>query len=321
MKHKVVLVIGFGISIFALLFLFWNLDSETLLRSVRAVRWGYLPGYAAVIYGGIFLFAVRWWILLEHRVSYRRVLALLFLGQGMNMLLPARGGDILRVYKSKIFSGLPTGTVTGRMLFEKVIDLFLVFLAGAGAIFYQLNDPELQSRITVVLFILLLSLMVSIPVLLYRREMIHRWSKEVFHILRLSDHLHEKITSIVRDITRTIRLSDFLSVLLISVIGWGGFYAFSYVVGGELLGLSLNYPEALILTFAGMLGVMLPSAPSGVGVYHASIVSAFLLLQKERSDGVIYATILHLTQVVLLALPGISVYYYLMKKSQFRSIL
>jgi hypothetical protein len=48
-----------------------------------------------------------------------------------------------------------------------------------------------------------------------------------------------------------------------------------------MLSLELSPEEISFILFCGAMSLALPSAPSGVGVYHASIISAFLIIEAD----------------------------------------
>ena len=60
----------------------------------------------------------------------------------------------------------------------------------------------------------------------------------------------------------------------------------------------------------GTLGLMLPGAPSGLGTYHASVVSAFVILGRPAAEGLLLATAIHFLFFVALGLPVVLLYLY-----------
>ena len=57
------------------------------------------------------------------------------------------------------------------------------------------------------------------------------------------------------------------------------------------------------MLWASGLGLMIPAAPSGLGVYHATVVSVFYILGRPIAEGLVLATALHLSFFVALVLP------------------
>src|SRR6185295_1038879 len=76
----------------------------------------------------------------------------------------------------------------------------------------------------------------------------------------------------------------------------------------KFVGVEVLVSSCLILILFASLGVALPSAPSGLGVFHASIASAFELLGYSIEVGLFYATILHAIINIPLAIGAIVIY-------------
>jgi len=76
-----------------------------------------------------------------------------------------------------------------------------------------------------------------------------------------------------------------------------------------MVGIPVGYVEALILVFVGALGLALPAAPSGLGTFHASILSGFVLLGRDSTDGFVLAVAIHAVFFLALLLPGAIAYF------------
>jgi uncharacterized membrane protein YbhN (UPF0104 family) len=85
--------------------------------------------------------------------------------------------------------------------------------------------------------------------------------------------------------------------------------ALSYGAFLLFLGIEPDLTAVLVLIMFGALGVAVPSAPSGLGVFHASMASAFEILGHGWEKGVLYATILHALLNLPLAAAALSVYF------------
>jgi hypothetical protein len=51
--------------------------------------------------------------------------------------------------------------------------------------------------------------------------------------------------------------------------------------------------DAMVLLFAAALGLAIPAAPSGLGTFHAAIVSAFAILGRSPAEGLVLAVAIH----------------------------
>jgi hypothetical protein len=53
---------------------------------------------------------------------------------------------------------------------------------------------------------------------------------------------------------------------------------------------------------------MIPAAPSGLGTFHASVVSAFIIMDRSAAEGLLVATAIHLLFFVAYVLPAAVIY-------------
>ena len=60
---------------------------------------------------------------------------------------------------------------------------------------------------------------------------------------------------------------------------------------------------------------MLPAAPSGVGTFHASVVSAFIFMNRSPAEGLLVATAIHLLFFVAYVVPA-TIFYSRWRHSQ-----
>jgi uncharacterized membrane protein YbhN (UPF0104 family) len=87
---------------------------------------------------GVMLVAVRWRSLLAAGgigAPAPRLFASLTMGSAVNNLVPARGGDVVRVESAHQLTGAPRLAIAGTMLSERILDAFvLALLVVAGAL-------------------------------------------------------------------------------------------------------------------------------------------------------------------------------------------
>jgi hypothetical protein len=88
-------------------------------------------------------------------------------------------------------------------------------------------------------------------------------------------------------------------------------YATAYFFRGQLVDMNLFYPENLIVMFAGVLGPIAPTAPSGIGIFSASAIASFLILGRSLAKSFLLGIVFHLLFSIAVKLPALSVYCYL----------
>jgi uncharacterized membrane protein YbhN (UPF0104 family) len=109
-----------------------------LLGSLAALPLSAVLAAVAATMAGVMLGAVRWRSLLAAagvHASPSRLFAALTIGAAVNNLVPARGGDAVRVESAHQLTGASRLTVGGTMVSERILDAFVLgLLVVAGAV-------------------------------------------------------------------------------------------------------------------------------------------------------------------------------------------
>jgi uncharacterized membrane protein YbhN (UPF0104 family) len=118
-----------------------------LLASLGTLPPSALAAAAAATMAGVMLGAVRWRSLLGAagvQAPVGRLFAALTIGSAVNNLVPARGGDAVRIESAHQLTGASRLAVTGTMVSERVLDGFvLALLVVGGALAAGVGGPFL----------------------------------------------------------------------------------------------------------------------------------------------------------------------------------
>ena len=121
----------------------------TLARSLAQLPPGAVSAAVAAGLGGVVLCAVRWRILLAAAgvdASTRRLFAAFTTGAAVNNLVPARGGDAVRVESVRQQTGAPRLVVAGTLVAERLLDgVVLALLIVTGALLAHTGDTFLYA--------------------------------------------------------------------------------------------------------------------------------------------------------------------------------
>lgn len=272
-------------------FSFADLDAFRGLAS-RA-QWNRLPALVLLVLAIVLAVGWRWRTLLLKALTLKRSIIVTALGLGGNQILPLRGGDALRVVLSTRGPRAPSlHAGVSALAMEKVFDLIAVAafgLASTAAVLVpasesQLNVVPIALAILTIATAALLTARSGLMIKTFRyiARATHLPARPYRHLLRPLHHLRESVTP------------GRIAVLLIetSVI-WLLLYVLAYLAIAQLVGMTLGVAEAMVLLFAAALGLAIPAAPSGIGTFHAAIVSAFVLLGKPASEGLVLAVAIH----------------------------
>ncbi|MBC7939435.1 MAG: flippase-like domain-containing protein [Chitinophagaceae bacterium] len=280
---------------------------------VRAVFDRMRPLYAGAYFATAVLiaivFAYRWRVLMDGKLSHRAAGAVAMISMGGNMLLPARGGDLLRVHVSQSEAQLPVAVVLSRLVLEKVMDLGAVALVGACAALWLSNRGMSASTVVIAASgsLFLCTVLFVVAVKRYAAYL-HRFVRFAFSLVGRGARLERHIERLLQDLGENVRGLVFTWPIALTLLMWGVIYSGCYMSAAHFVGVPLSYPEAMLVLAAGGLGLMIPAAPSGVGTFHASVISAFVYMDRTIADGFAVATAIHLLLLVSFAPPAAFLY-------------
>ena len=239
-------------------------------------------------------FGWRWHTLLREGLTLKRCILVTALGLGANQVLPLRGGDALRVAVTARGTGAPTLHVAiSALALEKVFDLVAVATFGVASAAVLLGGA--QERVGVNAVGLAVAILLITVVLLaaarfgWLSQEVRRFARWIRMPPRLYRHIYAPLHHL-----RLASSPGRLGLLLFETVCiWIVLYVLSYLAIAEMLGVSLDIADAVILLFAAAIGLAIPAAPSGIGTFHAAIVSAFVIVGRPSSEGLVLAVGIH----------------------------
>jgi uncharacterized membrane protein YbhN (UPF0104 family) len=126
-----------------------NLNWAEIGRLVQPQRLGWLPAVAALALTGSLLRAWRWRLIVG-RQSRLSIMRAFWINEGanfVNVLIPARLGDLLRMFWLRRWCQLPTGGGAGMVMADHAFELGVatVMLGGAAAIYIVAHGADAGS--------------------------------------------------------------------------------------------------------------------------------------------------------------------------------
>jgi uncharacterized membrane protein YbhN (UPF0104 family) len=210
-----------------------------------------------------------------------------------NAVLPARGGDVLRVTLLNRRTGAPVRTVVGTLVSERVADgacLGLVFAAGA-AITHGAGIPPAPMLGALTLVVLAVLAGAGVALAARRSARARRIADFVSPMLESLRRLPGGHGAAIAGLT--------LAVWLAEAVTW---WAVAPAVGIDLAPLQALY----LLGIAGVFG-LIPSGPGYAGTLDAAVLFGLRALHVAPADAVGYLLALRFVLYVPIALAGAAV--------------
>jgi hypothetical protein len=262
-----------------------------------------IPEYLVV---GILICLCAWWLRgwryhvilknLSYRVSITASTACIFISQTVNLIVPARLGDFVRVFILKHEYNVTYSEGVSSLVVERVLDIFTVALLGAVALYFVVNVPAWFYTVIV------LPLVAGVIFFLFLLFM-GKFSSKNRYITIFLTMLHE-----IKRASLSLK-----AVLLLggsSIIIW---LLDIFVCVTVVMMFQQQIPFAIIVLaiVIGNLVKAIPLTPGGVGTYEISLAITFGLAGVDPAVATLIAVIDHLIKnLVTLAGGIVSIYYF-----------
>jgi len=235
----------------------------------------------------------RWQVLFERPPAFASMFAALVIGQAGNFLLPARLGDVMRVYVLGRREGRPAALTIGTIAAEKLVELIvLIGLTALVAPFVPLPDWlwEPSARLGV---IVLLGLALSGLLFLQQSRLRRLWAWLGAKILRSAPaRTTEQFDLTVSGLSPLRQWPQVGRLVAWSALIWALMIATNYALFFALP-IAPSWLMATVLLLVLQIGVAVPSTPGKVGVFQALAVLTLSLFAVDRVLAFSYGLLLY----------------------------
>lgn len=302
MKKKVFTTLGWIISIALLASLFARLDLRAIWQGFVGARWSYLILAAAINFTVVGMKALRWqWLMRpEVKTQFWSIFRATTIGMAGNNVLPARGGDLLKIYligKWEQVSKTMLASITG---LDKIFEGLTILILFAALSMHSTFPEWVQRGTIIVSAATTVLLIISILLLLHHRRTPSHIEDELGRFSRIAKRLGSGFGALAssRIAVNTLIVSMLICAVQIITI-WCCQKAF-----GERLDI---WVPALVYV-AVNLAVMIPSAPSGIGTFEFAVVLAYSWMGIRAETGFNIAIVYHAIQFIPITLTGAIMY-------------
>ncbi len=278
-----------------------------LIHTVKKIGWtGVLWVFTA--YTLVMLFrSIRWQLLLKQaneKIPFYKVVLVAYIAWAQNAFIPARLGELSRLYYLKRDHDVKIGKNSGTIILEKAFDAIgLAFLLGITAWMVSIHLP-VQKEIKIgLLFLGTASIIGIILLALYLiygeklTEALKKWPK--------AENLHEKFhTPFKEAVTQgVIDWKIILITFILTVLQWFTEASTIYLVSLRL-GLRTPWLAVMLASLFGYATFILPLLPGNVGSFEGVIAVVLQGFGVPYEKGFQVPFLTHLLVVAYLAITG-----------------
>jgi uncharacterized protein (TIRG00374 family) len=255
---------GLFISAVGILGVAWWAFHQDLPRFPHTAHALSLIAAASAIYlVGTLLRGERWYQLLRaaHVAPTRRSCCeLTFVGYMGNSVLPARGGDVLRIYLLGREQGISRRVALGSLVAERLLDVLVLGALFVLLAYGLLQDVPRLTGATLVVTVAALALLAAAAVTMIR--LVRRSGR--FLVARA-------FVAPALVATRALTRVQGIGLAALTLLIWA-FESATYFVVGAAVDLDMSPLEALYLVALTGLFVMIPAGPGNLGTFDAGVL-------------------------------------------------
>jgi uncharacterized protein (TIRG00374 family) len=273
---------------------------DDLFRAIQHI----IPLYLVV---AVAICLCAWWLRgwryhsilksLNYHIGVTVSTACIFVSQTVNLVIPARLGDFVRVFILKHEYGTTYSEGVSSLVVERVFDIVTVAFLGAVSLFFVLNAP---AWFTTLIIVPLAAGLIFFAFLLF----IGKFSSENKYVTIVLNMLHEiKRASLgIRSIT--VLGTSSIIIWLIDIL-----VCYAVVM---MFGEQIPFAIVVLAIVIGNLVKAVPLTPGGMGTYEAALWFTFGLAGGvPAASAVLIAVIDHLIKNLVTLVGGIvSIYYF-----------
>lgn len=321
-KYILLLSIGLGLLYLA----FRGNDLKKMLRDIESANyfWVLLSLFVSVL--AYISRAMRWNMLIEslgYKPKVRNTYWALIFGYFANLAVP-RLGEVSRCGALSRKEKIPFNELLGTVVIERVVDVLMLVVSLLLVSFLEFGllknlalrafnfhiYPAHSSFILMVNSWKFIAVMLSPLVLLIFLQIFFSWHRK--NQSPTFDKISKLFLGIVRGFQTILKMKNNWKFIAHTLFIWIMYFIVSYVCFFSIPATSNLTPKDGLFIFAvGGIGMTAP-VQGGFGIYHLIVSQAMTLLGIQLSDGLVYATIVHTAQTLLvLLMGGISVIYFL----------
>ena len=265
-----------------------GLQLDELGDALADAKWWPIAIAAVINFGLLGCKALAWHVMLapEHVVPIRRLVRYTITAFAASVIVPARGGEVLRLVALRRFDGVPLTQSAAVALAEKLIDVLAMLLIMAPIPWLLPGLPPSVSwwigGLSAGALIALVILVIAVG-----RVRPTGWFGRIvtgMRVLRRPSRFSGTVALLV-----VLWLLDIVMVQLT-------LYA---------VGIDLPWAGAALVLFTSNIAIALPSTPGQVGAFELGAVAGLTVLHVARAPAMAFAVLYHALQIVPLLAVGL----------------
>jgi glycosyltransferase 2 family protein len=295
-RHALRLVLGTAATVAFLILFVREVDFGQAWREIRGLPGWTMLGALGLLLVNVGTMAVRWRYLLEgagYRVRLRSLFSTVCVGRAANNVVPARGGDLLRIESMREIANVPVFVTAGTLFAERLLDgvvlaawiLIGALLIGEGGI-PLLTGIALSSGTALGVFL--------VAVAAKRPDAAERFAWRASR--RLPQRWHTRVTRATAHFVEGLGAfrgrRRLMFIFGTSALMWLADVAM-YALVGRAFGLDLAVGAYFLLEGIGNLALAVPTTAAGLGSFDYLTYLAAREVEVDEHTATAYVLTMH----------------------------
>lgn len=301
MKKYIISIAGWAVSIAFISYFVATMDLSSIWAEISQSNIGLIILSAAINILVVALKALRWQQLSpDTKLSYLKTLAVTFIGFAGNNILPARGGDILKIHTLRKWGTARSASLVSLAGLDKFFDgLSILIVFGILALHSPFPPWVLKGALIFALAILAL-LLTCVALLLHWRRIQDDDHTNASHFRKVICGLGRGLEALSETNTIASTITNSIAICALQIISlWICQLAF---------GSTLPIWVAALAFVTVNLAIAIPSAPSGIGPFEAACVVTYAWQGATDAQALGIAIAYHAIQFIPVTLIGFATY-------------
>jgi len=256
-----------------------------------------------LLYSVGYLFrALKWKAILHNLsdISFKDSFFIINIGFFINALLPARAGEIARAYLLSKKKNLGKIKSLSTVVLDRVVDGMILFLFFTFSLFFIQIPQEFKSIILIPATIFILGFL-----FFFKPEKFKFFGRI---IIKIFPSLKGKIKYVFNEMKEAGNMfhskKHVFQTIVYSILTWL-IESFVFYFTAQTLGIELTFFQVVLLVVVVGFVVMIPSAPSYVGMFEAGFILFFIAFGLSENSAISMAIVIHLIQTVVVIILGL----------------
>ena len=294
-------ITGIIISILFLFLAFRNADFTNIISILKEIN--FLILIFPIILGciGLVQKALRWYFIIKpiKKEKFMNLFSVMMLGHLGNNVLPARMGELIRIYALEKNYGYNKSQTLATIAIEKIFDV-LALLCFFNIMLFFVPFPSWVKNGGILLTFISLGVILFLYLFTHNKESAIKLLD--FFIFPISEKLIKKIKEILNNFNSGLKIlkkkEDLAIIAIHSLIIWMiSFYNVHLVI--KSFGLQLGLSAPIFLTIMLNLGMFIPSSPGYIGTYQFVCILALAPFGVEKELALSISIVLHVLMLVI----------------------